>query len=217
MFSYLSKESNLFMKFKFVFLLLTFQLTQVKSQNIDIAMLDRLNPSSTSADRTFRFISDKAIITTTAAPFAMFLTGMAIHDENLKNNALKTGIALAATTVETYAIKNSIERARPFVVYPNRVVHKGNASGYSFPSGHTSSTFALATSLSLSYPKWYVIVPSYAFAATTAYSRLYLGVHYPSDVLGGMIVGAGTSYLTFKLQRLLDKRYRRKKEFSGSE
>jgi len=199
------------MKFKLIVLFLTIQISQVKSQNIDINMLDKLNPSSGSADKTFKFISDKAIITTSAAPFAMYLVGVLAHDRELKSNAVQTGIAIAGTTAITFALKNSIERTRPFLAHPDRIVHKGGGGGYSFPSGHTSSTFALATTLSLSYPKWYVIAPSYAFAATTAYSRMYMGVHYPTDVAGGIILGAGTSYLTWKLQKALNKRYEKKK------
>jgi membrane-associated phospholipid phosphatase len=52
------------------------------------------------------------------------------------------------------------------------------------------AAFALATSLSLSYPKCYIIVPSFAWASSVGYSRMDLGVHYPSDVLAGAIVGA---------------------------
>ncbi|MDO9339524.1 MAG: phosphatase PAP2 family protein, partial [Bacteroidales bacterium] len=57
----------------------------------------------------------------------------------------------------------------------------------------------------LAYPKWYIIVPSYTWASTVAYSRMDLGVHYPSDVLIGALVGAGSAYLTYKInQKLLN-------------
>jgi membrane-associated phospholipid phosphatase len=65
----------------------------------------------------------------------------------------------------------------------------------SFPSGHTSMAFSLATSVSLAYPKWYVIFPSYLWAGAVGYSRMDLGVHYPSDVLFGAALGAGSAYL----------------------
>lgn len=201
------------MKFGVFVLLLFLQATLVRSQNIDINMLAKLNPSSTSADKAFKFISDKAIITTSVTPVALYLIGALAHNNELKNNGLQTGIAIAGSTVMTFALKNSIERARPFIAYPDRIAYKGGGSGYSFPSGHTSSTFALATSLSLAYPKWYVIAPSFAFAAATAYSRMYMGVHYPTDVAGGIILGVGSSYLTWKLQKVLNKGYKKKKIF----
>jgi undecaprenyl-diphosphatase len=65
---------------------------------------------------------------------------------------------------------------------------------YSFPSGHTSSSFSAVTALSRAYPKWYVIAPSFLWAASVGYSRMYLGVHYPTDVTAGAVLGVGTSF-----------------------
>jgi membrane-associated phospholipid phosphatase len=200
------------MKLRIVMVVLLFQVSQVRSQGLDVNLLDKLNPqSSKGADKAMNIISDGAIPISVATPFAMYTIGLIADDQVLKENAVKTGISLAATTAITYAMKSSFDRKRPFFAYPDKIHSSGNSKGYSFPSGHTSTAFSLATSLSLSYPKWYVIVPSYTFAAATAYSRMYKGVHYPSDVLGGMVVGAGTSYLTWKVQKLLQKKSDRKR------
>jgi membrane-associated phospholipid phosphatase len=60
----------------------------------------------------------------------------------------------------------------------------------------------MATSLTLRYPdKPVVIVISYLYAAITGYGRMYLGVHYPSDVLGGMIIGSGSAALVYSLRK----------------
>ena len=75
------------------------------------------------------------------------------------------------------------------------------------PSGHTSTVFAAATSVSILYPKWYVIAPSYLFAASVGYSRMYLGVHYPSDVLIGAIIGTASSLGAHLLFKQLKKKY----------
>jgi undecaprenyl-diphosphatase len=61
----------------------------------------------------------------------------------------------------------------------------------------------MATSLSLATKKWYVAVPAYLWASGVAYSRMYLGVHYPSDLLGGIVIGIGTSFLTWKIDQLI--------------
>jgi membrane-associated phospholipid phosphatase len=78
------------------------------------------------------------------------------------------------------------------------------------PSGHTSTAFATATSLSMAYPKWYVIIPSYAWASSVGYSRMHLGVHYPSDVFIGAIVGSGSAFLTHKANQWLEKKSRKR-------
>jgi membrane-associated phospholipid phosphatase len=59
------------------------------------------------------------------------------------------------------------------------------------PSGHASLAAAIAMSWSLSHPKWYVIAPGAVWASSVALSRVWLGVHYPSDILAGTLLGAG--------------------------
>src|SRR5690606_16926546 len=93
-------------------------------------------------------------------------------------------------------------RPRPFVKYPIDIIKRDHAGKYSFPSGHTSSAFATATILSLSYKKWYVTGPSFLYAGLVGYSRMRLGVHYPTDVLGGLIIGVGAGLLTWKLDQV---------------
>jgi membrane-associated phospholipid phosphatase len=107
------------------------------------------------------------------------------------------------------ASKQIIKRERPYLRYSGLepVVFE---SSYSMPSGHTSTAFATATSLSMAYPKWYVIVPSFAWASSVGYSRMHLGVHYPSDVFIGAIVGSGSAFLTHKANQWLEKKSRKR-------
>lgn len=121
-------------------------------------------------------------------------------------NAATDLAALAISGGITIILKYSVNRDRPFVTYPD-ITKKADAVAPSFPSGHTSSAFATATSVSLAYPKWYVIAPSFAWAGTVGYSRMHLGVHYPSDVLAGALIGSGCAFLTYKVnQKLLKKK-----------
>ncbi len=135
-----------------------------------------------------------------ASPATMFITGLIKHDNTLKKKALYVTESLAASQALTWALKLTVSRERPFVNDPTfiPVVYAKNKS---FPSGHAAESFANATALTIACPKWYVIVPAYGWATLVSYSRLYLGVHYPTDILGGAIVGGGSAWLMYKLNK----------------
>ena len=98
-----------------------------------------------------------------------------------------------------FALKNTIRRPRPYAVLADVEARSdrhrgGNAfDPYSFPSGHAATSFALATSLSLSFPEWYVIGPAYVYASTVALARVWHGVHYPTDIVVGAAFGTGVA------------------------
>lgn len=73
------------------------------------------------------------------------------------------------------------------------------------PSAHTAAAFSLATSLSIRYPKWYVIAPTAIWAGSVAFSRMNMGVHYPSDVITGALVGSGCAVLNIYVNKWLEK------------
>lgn len=134
----------------------------------------------------------------------MLGVGLIMKDSALISNAVVIGASVISSTIITTIIKKGVNRPRPYITYPD-IEKVTSAGSESFPSGHTSGAFSLATSLSLEYPKWYVIVPSYAWASAVAYSRMDLGVHYPSDILMGAVVGAGSAYLCHFLNKKLLK------------
>lgn len=188
------------------FIGLFFCVSFINAQNIDITILSDINVNrNTSLDPTFKAITNSALPISVATPLIIYSVGLIKKDSTIKNQALFIGETFLVSAFITTALKYSIKRERPFNTYPD--IEKVTAApGYSLPSGHTSTAFATATSLSMEYPKWYIIAPSFAWASAVGYSRMHLGVHYPSDVVAGAIVGSGSAYISYKLNKWINKK-----------
>ena len=151
-----------------------------------------------------KFFSDQNQVFIIAVPVALLANGYFKNDKAFITAGKQALLSLGVSSVVTWAGKYAFRRRRPFEKYPD-VVQLSSGGGPSFPSGHTSAAFAIATSVSMSFPKWYVMVPCYIWASGVGVSRIVLGVHYPSDVLAGAIVGTGSAYVTHKINRWLQK------------
>jgi membrane-associated phospholipid phosphatase len=193
----------------FLFLLFLFPVS-LYSQNLDIRILRSINsPEKLRSDKFFQFVSNTNTYVVIGIPVTLGTIGLIKHDDKLIRNACVAIAAYALNSGITVAMKYSINRTRPFITYSD-IVKKSPTGSPSFPSGHTSSAFAAATSLSLMYQKWYIIVPSICWAGTVGYSRMHLGVHYPSDVLAGALIGAGSAWLTHYVNKKLILKSRNK-------
>ena len=179
----------------------------LQSQNVDFSMLKTMNKNEyPNLDISMRITSKSVYPLLIAAPGSLLLTGYVTKDKVMMRNGVKTGVAIGLNVLLTSGLKYAINRPRPFAQYPNDIIKRTNAGPYSFPSGHTSSAFAMATAMSLSTKKWHVAVPSYAYACAVGYSRMRLGVHFPTDVLGGMVLGIGSSLLVFQIDKWIQKK-----------
>jgi undecaprenyl-diphosphatase len=96
-------------------------------------------------------------------------------------------------------LKNLVERSRPYWIDENIVLKIPESNDYSFPSGHTFSSFSAATAIFLYYRK--AGVAALILGALIAFSRLYLFMHFPSDVLAGLIFGVFSALFAAYLVR----------------
>jgi membrane-associated phospholipid phosphatase len=178
-----------------------------QAQNWDIDLLKKINVErNQNLDPTFKFITNSMTPLSIGEPIAIISVGLLKKDSVILKKGIISAEALLFTSLITTTMKYSFKRYRPFVTYPF-IDNQTSAGSPSFPSGHTSSAFAVATSLSISFPKWHVIIPSFLWAGAVGYSRMHLGVHYPSDVLVGAIIGGGTTWLTYYInKRIQEKR-----------
>ncbi len=194
-----------------LFYFLLFISFETTSQNFDIDLLRDINLNrNKNLDNTFRIFTNSAAPTSIGLPILMYGIGQFSKDSVLLQKSVLVGLSVAMAVSISTMLKYGINRPRPFVKYPD-IDKQTSAGSPSFPSGHTSDAFSLATSLSLAYPKWYIIVPAYIWAGTVAYSRMDLGVHYPSDVLAGILIGSGSAFVCFKIQQLMLKKNKTRK------
>ena len=108
-------------------------------------------------------------------------------------------------------IKHLVERLRPThdpsLENAVHVINGYRGGLYGFVSSHAANSFAAATLLSLVIRQRLVIFSFFTWALLQCYSRVYLGVHYPGDILGGIVVGVLVGWLVWRLMRWIQRRW----------
>lgn len=166
------------------------------AQNADINMLNAINPNQTPTSVFWKASSNSTYPFCIGIPATLLAASFARPSEQLRLQSIHMIEALAINTITTQSLKRIIRRQRPYQQYPTTIFPNNIENDYSFPSGHTSSAFALATTICIENKKWYLTVPAFAWATSVGYSRMYLGEHYPTDVLAGAALGIASAYLT---------------------
>jgi len=131
---------------------------------------------------------------TIAMTLAVLATDLFLHKEGNMRVGAVGGLALLNSTLIIQLIKRSVNRPRPQCVLPGLKAFNVPICPYSFPSGHTGASISVAVATIFHLPTlgFYLL----ALSLVVGFSRIYLGVHYVSDVLAGAVLGAAVSFFT---------------------
>jgi membrane-associated phospholipid phosphatase len=179
-------------------------------QNIDYAVFDGINQglSNPFFDTLMPIIRNKK----TWFPFYVLL---ALYLWRSKNKQALLIIAFGVVSISlsdvisSHFLKEYFGRTRPcnlvgFAEHVNLVLEQCSGA-YSFPSSHASNHFALAVFLSLVLRKTYASIGFLLWAGSIAFAQVYVGVHFPSDVIAGAIFGSVLAFVVYCIYKRVDK------------
>ena len=145
----------------------------------------------------------------------LFWIGLGIVMLVFKKYRLAGGAGLLSMAlnylITNLTLKELVARPRPYTVLEELTILIDRPGEFSFPSGHTSCSFAFAVAIYLLLPKKYG-VPAMVLATLIAVSRLYVGVHYPIDILGGVAVGIICAFAVVRGIPVLCKKFGKRGE-----
>lgn len=154
----------------------------------DVSVLHQVNPAWHDSSI---HISNAMVYSTAASAGGIFLTGLVTDNSHAKD----TGVAAVRGAIDSAILYGGLKllfaRERPYTGKGDGSFFSGNYSSGSFPSGHSTLTWTLASVIAHEYPKWPVALLMYGMATTASTTRVTAGVHFPSDV----VVGATLGYL----------------------
>lgn len=120
-------------------------------------------------------------------------------------------LALIINHVATNVIlKDIFQRPRPFVTFSEIIPLIDKPGSFSFPSGHTSTSFAAAFAIFFMEKSKKYAIPGIVIAAMIGFSRMYVGVHYPGDILGGIVVGILSAFVASIIVKKVGTKVRKK-------
>ena len=125
--------------------------------------------------------------------FAFILILLTFGNKKLKAVAILYVLSILLSQFFTIVIKNTVRRVRPFEKLDIVKTFNYFPKDYSFPSGHTTSAFGLAMTVATYFPSITAIL--ICLASLLGVSRMYIGVHYPTDVFIGVIIGIGNVFI----------------------
>ena len=140
-------------------------------------------------NRSFRLISWSA--NGCLYPFLVLYVHLTLGAATSKPLLLSAALAFLLERLLYHLLKQSMKRDRPYECIVDVQFRVRPPDQFSFPSGHTASAFLMMTLLASFFPV--LQIPTLLWASTVGIARVYLGVHYPTDVLAGAVLGIFTA------------------------
>jgi undecaprenyl-diphosphatase len=175
---------------------------------VDYSLFKDVNGLSGSQpfDSIFKFAANDLIYVVVLIVALAFLVPWRSRRLERRRGAVAATVSAGIALLLVIPISDAVDRARPFVAHPH-VAHRliAHASDAGFPSDHATGAFAIATAMLLFDPLIGVLL--LVLAAIVIFARVYVGVHYPGDVIGGALLGAAVALLLYlpPLRRLLTR------------
>lgn len=116
-----------------------------------------------------------------------------LGNQRMKYIGFEAIAALVISQSIVYLLKKALSRERPYKIIEHLNTFGIDMKDYSFPSGHTTASFSIATTVALNMPRISIYI--FILAMIIGISRIYLGVHYPTDVAAGILLGLSVSLL----------------------
>jgi membrane-associated phospholipid phosphatase len=162
----------------------------------DESVAHQVSPSwhNTSID-----ISNAGVYGLGAAAGGIFVTGLITHNEHAADTGIRSAEASVDSVILYAAMKAILARQRPYTGQGEGKFFSGNWTAGSFPSGHATLAWTLATVMAHEYPNWPMRLLVYGAATAVSTTRVTGGVHFPADVFAGSVIGFGVgTYVSHK-------------------
>jgi membrane-associated phospholipid phosphatase len=144
-------------------------------------------------------ISNAGVYGLGAAAGGIFVTGLITHNEHATDTGIRSAEASVDSVILYAALKAVLARQRPYTGAGEGKFFSGNWTSGSFPSGHATFAWTLASVMAHEYPNWPMRLLMYGAATAVSTTRVTGGVHFPADVFSGSVIGYGVgTYVAHK-------------------